>query len=422
MMRMEDAQLDEMLHNICDQELPDSDIVNEKMEEAYTQIRSAGAGRNQVKRHWGGKIAAAACLILVLGLGAGAANPSVAAEIPVIGKIFSYLEGQVSFPGNYSENAVPVEKNTTAEGEASPQGTQSEEGTLLMENSRHESGNVPSATEDDQNSGADYTCTSGDLSVTITEISGDGNYLYAAVRVENRDDFPQDFLNTESNHSTDYFYCKTSAVLYHKDGSSTAFSEETGNIPAWSMEGRFQDKHTFVGIMMLELEDMTDCSKVELNFHDFQKDLSTTHMVEAHAAGEKETVMVPENDRKVYEGSWKFVLEPGDIKPVKEVVVNESNEQGLGVARVVKSIYEVYAELILPPGKSEADYVVTIWDGDGKPMESHGNTVEHYATFERNTDQVTIYVLDEDTYFNECKGNNAYKQPEMALYSVTVTF
>lgn len=87
---------------------------------------------------------------------------------------------------------------------------------------------------------------------------------------------------------------------------------------------------------------------------------------------------------------------------------------------MVKSAYEVTAVPILPEGAEPADYIVSIWDADGKPLESHGSNVEQYSTYEHNTDEVTIYLMEFETWV-ECKGKNADKQAENAVFTVKVS-
>ena len=114
-----------------------------------------------------------------------------------------------------------------------------------------------------------------------------------------------------------------------------------------------------------------------------------------------------------------FALDPDHAGTVEELVVDQKNEDGFGVYKVVKSAYEITAEPIFPDGADKADYIVSILDADGKPLESHGGTVEEYSTYGRNTDTVTICLMKFETWL-EHKGENADKQEANAVFSVRV--
>lgn len=347
-----DTELEMMLRKTYGERLSDSESVDSYLEEAYLQLKKRKRRRNYV-----GRIAVAACLMLAIGLGVGVADPVVAAKIPAIGKIFSYLEQKVSYQGDYSEHAVPVEEVVQ---------------------------------------GTEYWQTDGGLSVGITEISRDDDKVYLAMKLVRENDSETEFL-TEETDGTGFFYCVSSAKVTSKDGTQNLYSQENGNMPCYQIEGRFQDANTFVGIAMIELEALHAEDEVDLHFERIFQDFGNP-----------------------YDGDWSFDLKMTEASPSLEVKVEQTNEQGIGINSVVRSLYEVHANLIVPEGESKGDYVVTIWDADGIPLESHGSIVENYSVYGHNVDSVTIYVLDYITYMDECKGDNVGKQPEKALFSVTV--
>ena len=105
---------------------------------------------------------------------------------------------------------------------------------------------------------------------------------------------------------------------------------------------------------------------------------------------------------------------------VKEIM--ETNADGVGISTVIKTPYEMKADIILPDGVEPYDYIVVITDADGKILDTQGNIMEIYSTYGRNTDTVHIYVVDYMTFMNECKAENAYLLPEKALFQTTVTW
>lgn len=96
------------------------------------------------------------------------------------------------------------------------------------------------------------------------------------------------------------------------------------------------------------------------------------------------------------------------------------NADGIGISRVTKTPYEIKADIILLADADPFDYIVAITDADGKILDSQGQIAEIYSVYGRNTDTVHIYVVDYDTYMDECKAENAYLLPGKALFQTTV--
>ncbi|MDE6963353.1 MAG: DUF4179 domain-containing protein, partial [Lachnospiraceae bacterium] len=96
------------LMDILGRDMAQSDVINQKIQEAYDMIKK------QNKRKSGGfqkaGVMAAVAAALVLAFGICAANPVLAAKIPLIGRIFQIEEKKVSYPGNYSEKAERLSK------------------------------------------------------------------------------------------------------------------------------------------------------------------------------------------------------------------------------------------------------------------------------------------------------------------------
>ena len=141
--------------------------------------------------------------------------------------------------------------------------------------------------------------------------------------------------------------------------------------------------------------------------------------------------------RKEYTGEWNFELEVQlDTSNTQTMDIQEVNDQGVGIATVEKTPYEITAQMILPEGKSEVDYFLVICDADGDLLDYQGSIADTYQVYGRNTDTVYVYVCDETEYLNEIKGyywsedyqekkkTKTFKQylDEKALYGVEVTF
>ena len=415
---------EEIIKNRIAANVPESKIVNKKIDKAYEKIRamqaaaetasgrqSAQNAHRQTNKRTGGPAgttaksggsskgktaaryttAAALFLAAVLFL---MKNPALAAQLPFIGHIFKELEQEVSYPGDYSENAI----------------------TLADETESADNGQAREENQGQKNAPSSYQATSGGVTVTLSEMTYDSNAIYLALLIENQNGFAAD----AQSHDSMYLECRTD--MYKADNTKETFSDEYGNSLAYMTEGTFTDSHTFKGLVQLtgsglRLSDYTGC---DITFLKFIQELSTGTKLTDTLPGETETVSYIEYDRQTYDGPWTFHLDFTDARDMeRETPVNKTNDQGFGIEKVVKTEYELYAEPILPAGAEPADYVVTIWDADGKPLESHGNSLEIRSIYGRDVSRVTIYILTWDD-FVECKGTNSYRQPEKAVFEITV--
>lgn len=408
---------DDMIRNCMASNLPESKIINRKIEQAYQQIRSMQSmpaetktapdrmsGKSAVRRAStkansknGQKIlsaryAAAAALFLSTAL-IFAKNPALAAQIPFIGHIFKSLEQNVSYPGYYSENSVTLP--------ALPAETT---GGQEVRQTGQKTASTP------------WQAFAGGMTVTLSEVSYDSNAIYLALLIKNENAF------ADNAQSSDMMYLECQADMYKADKTKETFSNRYGNGLAYMTEGAFTDSHTFKGLVQLtgsgfSLSDYTGC---DITFLNFMQELTTGTRVTGTLAGETETISYLEYDRKTYEGPWTFHLDFSDLQTTEqEIPVNRTNDQGFGIEKLVKTEYELYAVPIFPAEAQPGDYVVTIWDADGNPLESHGDNLEIRSIYGRNVSRVTVYLLKWDD-FVECKGNNSYRQPERAVFQATV--
>ena len=84
--------------------------------------------------------------------------------------------------------------------------------------------------------------------------------------------------------------------------------------------------------------------------------------------------------------------------------VNEVNDDGIGLEKVVKTRYELR---VYPKDKSETDgkyYFAEVFDANGERMDYAGDITDCRQTYGYDTSKVNIYLCDEDEYMNELKG------------------
>lgn len=371
--------------------------------------------------------------------------PSFAGKLPLIGRIFSQVEEQVSYKGDFSALAE----------------------TLVTEPETGEE----AGTEQADNS---YVQSDNGITITISEAYCSSQALYLAMSIENEEAFPADFIKTKNMEGYQWDY-DTLMLQGNETYDFMAPLTEEGNFFGDYIEGQFKDDHTFVGIYRVDLAHLTwwptmkemeekglteekgntdtdsiksafpkagsnvevpDTFRYNFQINKISQDLFQT--VEKTAADpDGEMVEYQDPVRKEYEGTWNFELEvKRDTERAQTVEVNAANDSGVGIAKVEKTPYEVSAVEIYPEGKEEYDYFTVICDAEGDLLDYQGSAADTYQTYGRNTDTVYVYICDYVEYMDEIKGyywsedyqekkkTKTFKQylDEKALYGVEVNF
>lgn len=369
--------------------LTESDVINQKIEEAYDIIRNRSKVSARRKKGLKGLAIgmSGAAAVVVLSITVCMANPALAAKIPFIGNIFETVEGEIGYKGDYSQSA---EKLVT-----------------------------PGEIQEDGSIDSPYVQTSNGITMTISECNYESMAMYLAVSIESEEGFDEEMVEEARLQDYSSLYIESTAKA---DFSDTGYGEiifdpAHGVAAPYYVEGKFVDNNTFAGIIRVDLLDMQvydengSWQQIEKIPDEFSYELHITSIAADPTEGER------------LAGEWNFAL---DVKLNHENTiareVNETNEDGVGIGTVTKTAYELNAELLLPEGESRADYVVAVCDAEGKPLESQGDIAEIYATYQRDVSRVTIYVVDYLTYMDECKGNNYGNLPDRAVFQTEVVF
>lgn len=371
--------------------------------------------------------------------------PSFAGKLPLIGRIFSQVEEQVSYKGDFSALAETL---------VTEQETGEEAGTEQADSS--------------------YVQSDNGITITISEAYCSSQALYLAMSIENEEAFPADFIKTKNMEGYQWDYDTLLLEGIEKYDFKDPYTEE-GDFFGEYIEGQFEDDHTFVGIYRLDLSHLSwwptkkemeekglteekgnidsdtikavfpeAGSRIEVpeTFHYsfqingiIQEVFETEEITAINAEGETETFQDPVC--KEYEGSWNFELDvKRDIERAEKVEINKTNDNGLGIASVERTPYEISAKEIFPEGDDGYDYFTVICDAEGDLLDYQGSAADIYQTYGRNTDTVYVYICDYVEYMDEIKGyywsedyqekkkTKTFKQylDEKALYGVEVNF
>lgn len=352
-----------------------------KMEETYrmieeTQKINIRENRRNIRRPgvlMGSMAAAMAVCIITLRI----SNPVLAAKLPIIGAIFQAVQNQVSYSGDFSQDAIPL---------------------VETDNSKEEENNL---VQTDQG-----------ITVTISEIARDDKSFYLGITMTSEEGFPEDFnrVKNDTEYMVDYdiMNCETVGELVDAAGNKTDMWGELG-----ILEGNFVDSHTFQTIGYIDLsgyDGLADDFTYNFEITDIWSYLGQNYY------GNWTYQDRPEEGEKHYIGSWKFSVDVSlDKSSAKVIEINQTNEQGIGIATVTKGKYYITAEPIIPEGEN---YIVLIYDADGKRLDSFGSNVEYYSVKNRNTDKITVCVCPEGDFFMNKTREDKLK--EHVVYQVEV--
>lgn len=422
-----DPELYEILHF-----KPKASIeVQNKIDSAYDQIRNSKTGTLKKRKHRiRFYLASAAAVILILGF-LGFTNPVLAGQIPFIGRIFQLVEDKIGYPGNFSDHAQPV---TNAEFENETQN--------ISPADRDSEVPAPEKSSSETKNNV-YSQTAGDVTVTLSETCYTEMALYFSLEFHSEEGFPEDFNRVKNmedyilsydflhmKYSQSFDFSQADSALYNTDILSCTI--ENGLPTPYVIEGNYADSHTFLGVIRVDLDAICDILDVEalppeftysFSIIDFWGSLNSYKEVQVTNPDTNETTIIKTPEKKHYSGPWSFTV-PVSIDETDTIIkeIMETNTDGIGISTVIKTPYEMKADIILPDGATPYDYIVVITDADGEILDSQGNVMEIYSTYGRNTDTVHIYVVDYTTFMDECKAENASLLPEKALFRTTVTW
>lgn len=271
-----------------------------------------------------------------------------------------------------------------------------------------------------------YTQTSNGLTVTVSEINCSAQALYLALCIENEEDFPSDFIKTkQEDYVLDYDILSLVSIDYYDIAGmeKSKRGPENGVCSPYYIEGEFVDARTFAGIIRVPLDDAAYPEQFTyyLEISDIYGELFT-YEEETLTDPDGNVVTLKNPQTRHYTGTWNFALDITRTEDGQQTVtVNQTNPDGLGIASVKKTAFEITAQPLFPEGANEADYVTVICDADGQILDTQGDNAEVYSTYGHNTDTVQVYLCDYLQYMNELKGSPE-KIAKGALFHAEITF
>lgn len=437
--------LQESLHR--DAEIPA--VVHDRINKAYRVIESRKIMQKPAPAdpfRWmktGGKIAGGLAAVLAVGFIMCVSDPVMARELPLVGSLFEKLQDNVSFFGNFADNASVLEEpEAAAPGETTPEETSSAE-TSPQENNL-------------------YTKTCDGLTITFSEIYANDQAIYLTMSAETPDAFPETMK--DQNGKPIVSLLASTGFDFKGDGAP--------EIQYYNLEGAFLDEHTYscilridlaeaakdfteynkqydhmtqevldeMGVSMDDLNDETDegyallsefVDKVSAKGGALQSYIKTIdipdsfrlslHITELRGDRPFDESEVNTEDpgsfevpQYIFEGNWDFEI-PVTVDTSRTITmdINETNENGIGLKSVTKTPYELTVQELYDEG-ADSDCFLVALDAQGNRLpynDSSGNT-NNFAIQDRDISTVDIYILDYVQYMDELKGEENYNNNE----------
>lgn len=312
----------EELRNILSQEMSPSAVIDEKMQEAYRIIRKQASegvwGADKKKRAIGRRkkkgfqkiligaagMAAAVCIIFL----AAAADPVMAAKIPLIGWIFKQVEEKVSYPGSFDARAEQL--------------LAGDENAAAGEEIR-----------------SPYVKEADGVRFTISEIYCNDMALYLAVCLEAENGFDEAFIADAkgADISRIMFYSTAAVDLSGAGLGEVILDPGLGLETPYYMEGEFKDEKTFAGIIRADLTGLMQTAGADLAAlpEHFGYELTVTDIYADY-------------EKQHYRGEWNFEL--------------EVTGEGADKADYLTVICDANGEVLSPQGENAETY--SLWKRD----------------------------------------------------------
>ena len=424
-------------------------VVHDRINKAYRVIESRKIMQKPAPAdpfRWmktGGKIAGGLAAVLAVGFIICVSDPVMARDLPLVGSLFEKLQDNVSFFGNFADNASVLEEPEAATpGETTPEETSSAE-TSPQENNL-------------------YTKTCDGLTITFSEIYANDQAIYLTMSAETPDAFPETMK--DQNGKPIVSLLASTGFDFKEDGAP--------EIQYYNLEGAFLDEHTYscilridlaeaardfteynkqydlmtqevldeMGVSMDDLNDETDegyallsefVDKVSAKGGALQSYIKTIdipdsfrlslHITELRGDRPFDESEVNTEDpgsfkvpQYIFEGNWDFEI-PVTVDTSRTVTldINETNENGIGLKSVTKTPYELTVQELYDEG-ADSDCFLVALDAQGNRLpynDSSGNT-NNFAIQDRDISTVDIYILDYIQYMDELKGEENYNNNE----------
>lgn len=425
------------LINILGSDLEESQMIDDKMEAAYAKIREM-KGKNKktgkkgqtglLRRIMLGISTVAAAVVVAFTF--CAVNPALAEKIPFIGDLFTRVQDAYPFGQVPQEEATPLYS-----------------GAVLEAGGRDAGDNAGYVSGGEEES--PYRQKVGDLTITLTDIYASNQAVFVGVCVENEQEFPQLAGFGENKQQ----------ILQVETTENYSFRDDEIMVRLRDVEGKFEDSHTFIGIMRIDYSDINvdgrkydkaveeaeanneplptvDAESYDKWFDEyeipetFQMDLQINTVIgylaepvkHEEMKSKEELEQMSDEEWEAYmkslpaewydfpnsyvnwfeEGSWKYTLTVNQSTAnVKTIAINEVNDEGIGMESIELSPVEMTLNPIEPA--DHLTFAIAL-DKNGEKIDFGSSNCDELAISGHDISTVYIYIFDYDEYMDDIKG------------------
>ncbi|MCM1181858.1 MAG: DUF4179 domain-containing protein [Roseburia sp.] len=288
---MTDERLDQILKQALAPEIDDTEIRIHRRRKSKMRILGKGI--------------AAAVAAAVIGIGGlGYFNPALAARLPIIGRIFEKVEGNVTYSGDYADKASILTQEDAA-------------------------GNPDTA---------EYSVSDSGIMLTASEVYCDGYSIFLTVCIEAED---ADFTHIPEHYTRMKVTDSRTAAGFYIDGTWSVDGRPAGPLRN-TFDGEVIDSHTFAGLLKMDVSERLE-SGGELRL-----DISGLGYDDDRMFDSEEISASHWTD-----GNWNMVLPfTVDASEVRTFAVNEKNGD-IALDNIVVSPYQVIVHVTTPGEQRE---------------------------------------------------------------------
>lgn len=366
-------------------------VVEENMKKIYAQKK-----RRRIKRMATGFGTVAA--VFIFGIFFIMSNPAVAAKFPVIGHIFEMLQNENDFSGDFtgvSQSLAEQEKVSGGERGEAKQEEQTEEDSAATDFA--------------------FSQTANGITVTLSEVYCNEQALYISLEMKTQGTMPLQGKYQQIETVEKYSFNP----------------EKQNSMPI--IEGKRLDEHTYVGVLRFDLNEKTTAGLLDeeaamekagemglgegMVYIDADTPMKTVEIPDTFTLQLKIKKIFLEDGRPIAscKGPWKFTLDVAkNTEDTQTIELNDINEQGIGLEKVVKDRFEMTIYDIYEKGNSAADYFPVVLDADGGLMPDAYGNVNTVPVQDRDVSRVDIYLVDYIKWMDELglKGEE-WENPDM---------
>lgn len=299
-------------------------------------------------------------------------NPVLAASIPFVGRIFTDVEKDITFAGDYSSKAKQL---------------------------------ISEASTTSQPSNLVYRVNDNGLTITASEVYCDGFSIYLALNVNSEKSLGKMcsfYTSSYGEANSQFFYTEGTYQIGNHDKEIQLINNH--------IEGKQTSDTSFKGIMKLDLKNLS------------VKEEPFNLKLKLKGLGADTEDSMKSNDISISglmtNGTWAFTIPiTVDTLNVKTYNINNKNDEGYGINNIAVTPYQIIIDTFAP----QKEFGVAIFDQNGDRIEFENgvnNKILYYAVKGERLKKLYIYIGT--NAIDTLKETNQQQMEAKAIYKTEV--